>query len=234
MKPSHEARITKDKVDHFAGKTAQTDAPNTEGEHATGPKVQISTVEKLLGEPRGRNNLDAIFRRVFYQYINCVPAGYTPEDLRQDVLTRFMQKYPADTEPEKLFAIIARMAANMLISMRRTRNAKRNGGNKLDSLTEDEHIIGSDDGFESTLEGADLLVKCRNTLTGNDLDLFDEHILNGKNFARIARERVPAVTRQDVSAQWGRIVKKLRLFVGITEDQIRRGPKPRRTRREAR
>lgn len=139
-----------------------------------------------------------------------LPPGRTWEDVRQDVLIKFWLWLKTGREVDNPVAVLTTFAENHLIDLHRQQTAERRDTRKEVHLDAPEHGERAQRlaGFEKDIRGRVLIDELRESLSGDDREIFEQHVYEGRRLIEIARER--GVSKQAVAARWARILKKLK------------------------
>jgi RNA polymerase sigma factor (sigma-70 family) len=173
------------------------------------------------GGPRGPKDFfdekhthitEEIIRRVVYRR-GGLPPGCPLQDFIQDVLLRLLSWTRTGRTVENPVGLLVRLTENLLVDTHRWHRAQRRDYLKevwIDDpeRSEVQHLAGGGGG---DVRGRILLDELRATLSGKERDLFERYFIEGSTITEIAVER--GVSKQAVSAQLGRLLKKLRPFV---------------------
>ena len=148
-------------------------------------------------------------KRIFNRFRQSTHPSW--EDLQQEVLIRFGPWLPLYRKEANRKTVFAKIATNLLIDARRAEAARRRQHNEIDlEDLKSEPLHGEP---RREMEYRIFLNECREMLSQQERDLFDEHFIDGESLRQLAKKH--GVSAAALSKQRARIKQAIRsLAVG--------------------
>lgn len=170
-------------------------------------------LDRLLTDPKSQSVVDTIIKHAARHY--GLPPGYSLEDVRQRTLSKYLSWLRARgstvVNPQGL---LERIVRNTLTDLHRRHQSEAHHPREEFSTTELSEAEEPKAGSDEELYQQVFLSELRSFLSESDRALFDKHFILGETFKEIAEGR--GITKQAVSVQWARLLKKLRPYIEAT------------------